>query len=415
MTEVKLTDAVVQLMQKGVSIPSPWTVEIGPGVDPAKISGEGVTFHGGTRIYGAKTVISPNVTLGYEAPVTIENCQLGRSVELKGGFFKESVFLEKASAALGAHVREACILEEESSCSHTVGLKQTILFPFVTLGSLINFCDCLMAGGTSRKNHSEVGSSYIHFNYTPNQDKATASLIGDVPRGVMLRMPPIFLGGQGGLVGPARIGYGTVIAAGSVVRRDCPGGTLVREGVKESRDDFHPGFYADIQRRVFNNILYIANLLALRQWYCHVRRPFFQPEEHGPDIYEGAMEKLQMALVERVRRFEDLAERMEASIAAGEEILSGDAKEKLLAHTRQFYRAWPRMKSFFTHGDEEEAAVEKRDFFLRATEERRAREGTRYIAVIQALDDDAAAAGVAWLQAIVDAVTERALEELRRV
>jgi bifunctional UDP-N-acetylglucosamine pyrophosphorylase/glucosamine-1-phosphate N-acetyltransferase len=77
-----------------------------------------------------------------------------------------------------------------------------------------------MAGGTSRKNHSEVGSSYIHFNYTPNQDKATASLIGDVPKGVMLNQNPIFLGGQGGLVGPCRIAYGTVIAAGSVYRKD---------------------------------------------------------------------------------------------------------------------------------------------------------------------------------------------------
>jgi UDP-N-acetylglucosamine/UDP-N-acetylgalactosamine diphosphorylase len=84
---------------------------------------------------------------------------------------------------LGGHVREACLLEEQANGAHCVGLKHTILFPFVTLGSLINFCDCLMAGGTSRKDHSEVGSSYIHFNFTPEGDKTTASLIGDVPRG----------------------------------------------------------------------------------------------------------------------------------------------------------------------------------------------------------------------------------------
>lgn len=53
-----------------------------------------------------------------------------------------------------------------------------------------------MAGGTSRKDHSEVGSSYIHFNYTPDGDKTTPSLICDVPRGVMLNQPPIFLGRQ---------------------------------------------------------------------------------------------------------------------------------------------------------------------------------------------------------------------------
>lgn len=78
-----------------------------------------------------------------------------------------------------------------------MGLKQTILFPFVTLGSLINFCDVFMAGGTSRRDHSEVGSSYIHFNYTPRGDKATPSLVGDVPRGVMLNKEPFFSGDRG--------------------------------------------------------------------------------------------------------------------------------------------------------------------------------------------------------------------------
>ena len=81
----------------------------------------------------------------------------------------------------GAHVRAGTLLEEEFDGAHAVGLKQTLFLPFVTAGSLINFCDALMAGGTSRKNHSEIGSSYIHFNYTPHRDKATPSLVGDVP------------------------------------------------------------------------------------------------------------------------------------------------------------------------------------------------------------------------------------------
>ena len=136
---------------------------------------------------------------------------------------------------LGAQVREGCLLEEEANGAHCVGLKQTILFPFVTLGSLINFCDCLMAGGTSRKDHSEVGSSYIHFNYTPDGDKTTASLFGDVPRGVMLE-PAADLpgrpgrrgragagglrhGGRGGL-GPAR---GRARRRQAGVRRSAPG------------------------------------------------------------------------------------------------------------------------------------------------------------------------------------------------
>ena len=176
-------EKVMQLVDKGVEIPNPLTLDIGPEVDIDRISESGVTIYPGCRIYGEKTVISSGSRLGYEGPVTIDNCQLGRDVELRAGFFSRSVFLDKAGMGLGAQVREGCILEEEAGGAHCVGLKQTILFPFVTLGSLINFCDCLMAGGTSRRNHSEVGSSYIHFNFTPDGDKTTPSLIGDVPEG----------------------------------------------------------------------------------------------------------------------------------------------------------------------------------------------------------------------------------------
>ena len=175
---------IEKLIKKGVKIANPGAVEIGPEVDVNRISGEGVIIYPGSRILGSDTLILAGVKLGYEGPVTVDNCQIGPDVELKGGYFNRSVFLDKAKCSLGSHVREATILEEQASIAHTVALKHTILLPFVTLGSLINFCDCLMAGGTSRKNHSEVGSSYIHFNFTPSQDKATASLIGDVPRGV---------------------------------------------------------------------------------------------------------------------------------------------------------------------------------------------------------------------------------------
>ena len=217
---MKTASKIEQLIEKGVRIPNPQSVEIGDEVLVDRIAGQSVTIFSGSRIRGQNTFISKGVKIGQEGPATIENCYLGPDVALMGGYFQESVFLEGAHCGLGAHVRQGTILEEQAGIAHTVGLKQTILFPYVTLGSLINFCDCLMAGGTSRQNHSEVGSSYIHFNYTPYQDKATPSLIGDVPRGVMLKQPPVFLGGQGGLVGPCRLAFGTVVAAGTICRKD---------------------------------------------------------------------------------------------------------------------------------------------------------------------------------------------------
>src|SRR4030042_165708 len=158
-TETMLSTPVLKLLNKGVRMPAPFSVVIGEEVDHERISPDGGVFYGVTKISGAETLISAGVKLGCEAPVAVADCRLGRGVELKGGFFKSSVFLEGAGMAPGAQVREGALLEEEANGSHTVGLKNTILFPFVTLGSLINFCDCLMAGGTSRKAHSEEGSS----------------------------------------------------------------------------------------------------------------------------------------------------------------------------------------------------------------------------------------------------------------
>ena len=305
-------EKIVRIINKGVDIPNPLTLDIGDEVSVDRISGTGVTIYPGCRIYGAKTVISAGVQLGKEGPVTVDDCQLGPKVELKAGYFNKSVFLEKANMSSGAHVREGCILEEEANGAHCVGLKQTILFPFVTLGSLINFCDCLMAGGTSRKDHSEVGSSYIHFNFTPDGNKTTASLFGDVPRGVMLNQPAIFLGGQGGVVGPVRLGYGTVVAAGSVVRNDVTQDKklIIAQAHPGKVIDFIPHAYTNLSRIIGNNIIYLANLVALEQWYNHVRQPFFNKQEFGTLIYAGALEKLALAKKERVSRLKALAEKV---------------------------------------------------------------------------------------------------------
>ena len=401
---------VERLLARGVKIPNPFCVDIGEEVDPERVSTSGVVLYAGTKISGPKTLISSGVKLGGEAPVTVADCRLGRDVELKGGFFKSSVFLDRANMGSGAQIREGCLLEEEANGSHTVGLKQTILFPFVTLGSLINFCDALISGGTSRRDHSEVGSSYIHFNYTPNQDKATASLLGDVPRGVMLREPPIFLGGQGGLVGPARIGFGTVIAAGEIWREDCPEGGKLLRGAKEpfSVKDFHPGLYGDIRRRVTNNVLYLANLKALRQWYLHVRFSFPGDPEMGDALRKGAVEILDTALAERLTRFKALADKMPGSIEIGGKFLPAEHREAILRPQREFRERWPELEACLTDRREEAAGRRERDEFLPKLSAVRTAQGDDYIRVIRSLEPEVSALGTQWLQQAVDSVAQGA-------
>jgi len=129
MTEpIKGKEILNKLQQKGVKIPCPESVEIGDDIIPERISGKGVTIHSGCKLYGSKTLIMDGTVLGFEAPVTVNNCQVGRYVKLNGGFYDNSTFLDNASMGSGAQIREACLLEEGARGAHNVGLKQTILF-----------------------------------------------------------------------------------------------------------------------------------------------------------------------------------------------------------------------------------------------------------------------------------------------
>lgn len=405
---------IERLLEKGVAIPAPESIEIDDAVDIDRISGEGVVFHAGTKVLGKETLILRNVTLGLEGPVTVSNCRIGSEVSLKGGYFKDAVFLRGASAGSGAHVREGTIFEEQASIAHTVALKQTILFPFVTLGSLINFCDVFMAGGTSRKNHSEVGSSYIHFNFTPNQDKATASLLGDVPGGVMLNQPPIFLGGQGGLVGPCRLAFGTTIAAGSIVRKDelRPGRLIFEGGGRGGNMANTPGYYRTIKRIVRNNIVFVANLLALREWYREIRSLFIDAD-FPEALYQGLLDTVQVAISERIRRLDALAEKMPRSIAAYQRAAGEKASTALLGQKRQFSENWPMIKEVFENQPARRSnAAPQKDRLIQGIAAGIDAHGKDYLAAIQSLEGPSAAAGTAWLQAIVDRVTRTVMAHL---
>jgi UDP-N-acetylglucosamine/UDP-N-acetylgalactosamine diphosphorylase len=336
----------------------------------------------------------------------VVDCQIGRNVELKGGFFKEAVFLEGASAGSGSHVREGTILEEEASIAHTVGLKQTILFPFVTLGSLINFCDCFMAGGTDRQNHSEVGSSYIHFNFTPNQDKATASLIGDVPRGVMLKQAPIFLGGQGGLVGPCRLEYGTVIAAGTINRKDelRPNRLIFGGGGRSGNVPFAAGHYHGFKRILANNIIYLGNLTALGQWYDKVRR-LFVSNDFPQMLLDGLQDKLQMAVDERIVRLSELIRKIEEQEMKGEEN-SLESSSLPKGHDNWL----PELESFLRENRNREGDNALRSRFLEAICKGIDQSDKQYLRVISDLSPKASEKGTSWLQGIVDEVTDGAFQ-----
>ncbi len=328
-----------------VEILDPSSTYFDPAVDPARFAA-GTVIYPGCRFLGASTSVGPNCVLGEEGPLSLRDCQLGANVHLRGGSYDRATILDGADGGVDAHVRPGTLIEEEVVFAHCIGLKQTILLPFVTLGSLANFCDCLMAGGTSRKNHSEVGSSYIHFNFTPHGDKATASLIGDVPRGVLLDQHPIFLGGQGGLVGPSRIAFGTVLPAGQICRADIldEDRMVVPPQIEERVRPYDMRVYGRIDRTVANCLAYIGNLFALDAWYRIARAPRLGAMPHGAACLEGALARIDECLRERVKWISRFREKIEVSVEAlaapSVASISSNAAEALKSQ-RRFLAAAP--------------------------------------------------------------------------
>jgi UDP-N-acetylglucosamine/UDP-N-acetylgalactosamine diphosphorylase len=394
---------VQDLLKRGTIICNPASVYVDASVNSNLIA-PGVVIHPGCRITGNTTSIGPRSIIGEEGPVTIIDCQLAENVTLKGGSFSGTIMLAGSTFGPCAHVRKPTILEEQASCAHAVGLKQTILFPFVTLGSQINFCDCLMAGGTDRKNHSEIGSSYVHFNYTPRQDKATASLIGDVPRGVMLDQRPIFLGGQGGLVGPRRIEYGSVVAAGTICRRDITRQDKLIFGSTTRLPcefDYKPLHNEDISQILLNNFTYLGNLHALYCWYKYVRRLFITTNQFDRACYKGTLLALNTMLAERVQRLSELVNNLINSLENAKKKYGKKLPAHPFAHYQQFIKKWPKITLTLEYNSSSNIAMRQRNNFLTNLDEKIK---SSYLETIKNLSLKEKKIGTLWLQSVVDSI-----------
>ncbi len=408
MSSAQIPAPVAALLARGVQLKCPATIELDPALQPERIA-PGVVVHAGCRLRGAETSIGPGCVLGAEAPVTLDNCQLGADVQLHGGFFSGATFLDGVQMGSAAHVRPGTLLEEHVTAGHAVGFKQTLLMPYVTTGSLINFCDILMAGGSGSATHSEVGSSYVHFNFTPHRDKATASLVGDVPRGVFLDQPPIFLGGQGGLVGPVRIGYGTLIPAGQIWRKDAEaGGQVLWAAASANPTGPMPcqmEMYRDLRRVVRNNLIYLGNLRAWQAWYRTIRARHLAGDPFQTACLRGAQRQLASAVDERLKRLSELADKMEKSATLLRAQPDGAVREEWIKQQDDFRQRWPDLGARFMKAPPDSVGEAARETFLNAVEA--IPSSLPYIEMLRQLSPDARRDGTIWLQAIVDAVLDQ--------
>jgi UDP-N-acetylglucosamine/UDP-N-acetylgalactosamine diphosphorylase len=267
----------------------------------------GAVLYPGTRLIGADTFVGTGAKIGPEGPAALENTLIAKNAEIASGYLKDSVSLRDARVGSNAHIRIGTLLEEEASTGHAVGLKHTVLMSFATLGSLKNFCDGLISGGTSRKEHTEVGSGFIDFNYTPRGragDKATASLIGDVVHGAFLRQRRIFLGGLSGIVGPQKVGFGAFTVAGQVLRREAAANRIVGDAARRIDKEFQT--LNEFPSRILKlNLEYIGQLSALQAWHRQVRLariPKCSDHEDLRIVTLAAADLLSVSIDERAQR-----------------------------------------------------------------------------------------------------------------
>ena len=120
------------------------------------ITGSKTQIHSGARIGVRGPVILENSFIGENAvigdlgQVTLIDTVIGAKSVLGAGVAEQSVFLGKESmvndftTGYGFRVRKGSLYEEDASSAQHTDTKMTILFPWTTLGSDINFCDCLL-------------------------------------------------------------------------------------------------------------------------------------------------------------------------------------------------------------------------------------------------------------------------------
>ena len=406
----------VHLLELGFRVSSQQTYdEAGNRERVARLSAMGVDVWGAERVYiaadvvlekiepgaslvnaaisGSDTCIGRGSRVGVSGHARVENCQLGRDVELGAGSYQDATLLDSVRVRGFAEIREGTLLEEYVDVAHSAAFKNTILTATVVTGSLINFCDLFMSGGTSREDHSEVGSGAIHFNFDPRGDK-WGSLIGDAT-GVLLRSAPIFIGGNSGLVGPVAVDFGAVVAAGSIVRRDVGANRVHVEAMRSQEPQpFNRERYALLGRKFIHTARLVGTLYALDAWYEQVRLPF-APEDRKP-LYEAARRRIHRHIAERARRLQKIIGKLGRSLKKWEQV-SGESGARCIGEHRLLMANREPIDKAFLEPAPHPAPPEE---LLEAYQTGNTSAG--HVARVRDLDDAVASAGADWLRAVAE-------------
>ena len=358
------------LLERGVHIPDLNLVHITRDVKLENIA-PGCTIYPFVRITGFKTQIHSGARIGARGPVILENSFIGENAVigdlgqvtlidtvvgpksvLGAGVAEQAVFLGKETmindftTGYGFRVRKGSLYEEDASSAQHTDTKMTILFPWTTLGSDINFCDALLAGGTGPElgSFSEVGSGTIHFNYSIRGDKATASLFGDVFQGVFLDQERLFIGGNNSLLGPVKADFGTMTAAGAKIKGKLPKGLNYGHSLPKGTVDYDARIFSGVSGIVKNQVNVLAELTALVNWYKQVRINCAAQAPEQKFLYESGLRMIELNYQERLHQLNRYVDFLENSFRLLE---SMQASKKQISEQKDLLFRWPKLDSEF--------------------------------------------------------------------
>lgn len=354
-------------LERGVVIPDPSTVRIERCLQPGSIA-PGVVLHPYCRIEGERSRLGADALLGISGPVRVCSSVVGRGSKvgtlgpvvlrdtvlgpftvLGSGTAEDTVFLGKENevndftAGYGFRTRRGTLYEEDSSSAQHTDTKMTLLFPWATLGSNINFCDALVSGGSGPElgSFSEIGSGTIHYNFTPSGDKATSSLFGNAVEGVFLNRERIFIGGNNSLLGPMDVQFGASSAAGIRIHGKLTSGlhtgqVLTRRTIKR---DFR--ILIQVRRTIASQFNYLGELCALQNWYREIRVGVMADEPETRELYSEGMRMVRLNIEERIEQLRQFFKLLDQSV----DLLSvNQPGGKELERQRFIAACWPKLE-----------------------------------------------------------------------
>lgn len=197
-----------ELMLSGVSIVDPDTTYISPGVE----IGRDTVVLPMTFISG-KTKIGENCTIGPSSRII--DCEIGNSVIVEDSVVRGSRIEDGAQLGPFCHVRPGTLVKREAKVGGFVEVKKSE----VGIGSKVPHLSYI--GDTHIGDYVNIGAGTITCNYDGANKYQTVVEDG------------AFIGSDTMLVAPVRVGKDAFTAAGSVITKDVPEGSLSVERTEQ--------------------------------------------------------------------------------------------------------------------------------------------------------------------------------------